>query len=55
MQALHHENLIKLISVRQNATFKSKEGLTSYCFAFVLEFAAGGELFDFVADTGKFS
>jgi serine/threonine protein kinase len=55
MEELHHENLIKLISVRQNALYTRKNGLSYRCFAIVLEYAAGGELFDFVAETGRFS
>lgn len=55
MEELHHENLIKLISVRQNALYTRKIGLSYRCFAIVLEYAAGGELFDFVAETGRFS
>lgn len=47
--------MIKLISIRQNAIFKSKQKIAINCFAIVLEYAGGGELFDFVADTGKFS
>ncbi len=55
MEELHHENLIKLISVRQNALYARKIGLSYRCFAIILEYAAGGELFDFVAETGRFS
>lgn len=55
MEELHHENLIRLISVRQNALYSRKEGLSYRCFAIILEYAAGGELFDFVAETGRFS
>ena len=55
MKVLDHENLVKLISVRENATYKTEDESTSNCFAIVLEFVGGGELFDFVAETGKFS
>ena len=55
MKALDHENLVKLISVRENAIYKEQNESTYNCFAIVLEYVGGGELFDFVADTGKFS
>ena len=47
--------MVKLVSVRDNATYKKKDESTYNCFAIVLEYVGGGELFDFVADTGKFS
>lgn len=55
MKALDHENLVKLVSVRENATYKKKDQSTYGCFAIVLEYVGGGELFDFIAETGKFS
>jgi len=55
MKQLDHENLVKLVSVRENATYKKKDETTYGCFAIILEYVGGGELFDFVADTGKFS
>lgn len=53
MQQLHHENLVRLISVRQNAVYRCGQ-LQNVCFAIVLEYAGGGELFDYVAETGRF-
>ncbi len=49
MKQLDHENLVKLLSVRENATYKAEDETTSNCFAIVLEFIGGGELFDFIA------
>jgi serine/threonine protein kinase len=49
MKQLEHENLVRLISVRENATYKNEDETTYNCFAIVLEFIGGGELFDFVA------
>jgi serine/threonine protein kinase len=54
MQQLHHENLVRLISVRQNAVYRCGQ-VQNVCFAIVLEYAGGGELFDYVAETGRFS
>ena len=55
MSKLHHENLVNLIDVRDSATYKKKTGETYQCFAIVLEYAGGGELFDFIALGGRFS
>lgn len=42
MKQLDHENLVKLISVRENATYKKQNETTYNCFAIVLEFVGGG-------------
>ena len=55
MKQLNHENLVKLVDVRENATYKKNDETSEQCFAIVLEYIGGGELFDFIADTGKFS
>jgi hypothetical protein len=47
--------LVKLLSVRENAIYKNEDETTYGCLAIVLEYVGGGELFDFVAETGKFS
>lgn len=47
--------MVRLISVRENATYKKKDETAYSCLAIVLEYVGGGELFDFVAETGKFS
>lgn len=49
MRELNHENLIRLICVKESATNKKPNQPASSCFAIVLEYAGGGELFDFVA------
>lgn len=55
MKALQHENLVRLYDVRENAIYRKKDDSTYECFAIVLEYVGGGELFDFVAETGRFS
>lgn len=55
MKELTHENLIKLIAVKESAVNKKPNQPAINCFAIVLEYAGGGELFDFVAESGKFS
>ena len=41
--------------MRPNSTYKKRNGDTFPCFAIILEYVGGGELFDFVALGGKFS
>lgn len=36
MKQLEHENLVRLLSVRENATYKAEDETTSACFAIVL-------------------
>ncbi len=36
MKVLDHENLVKLIDVRENATYKSRHENTYQCFAIIL-------------------
>lgn len=55
MKEFDHMNLIKLVSVLKDAIYKRSDGKSSKCYAIVLEYADGGELFDYIADTGKFS
>ena len=55
MKVLQHENLVRLVDVRENATYKRKDESTFQCFAIILEYIGGGELFDFIAETGRFS
>ena len=55
MNELKHENLVRLHGVRENATYKRRDESTYSCFAIILEYVGGGELFDFIAETGKFS
>ncbi len=55
MKILQHENLVRLYDVRQNATYKKGDETTYKCYVIILEYVGGGELFDFVAQTGRFS
>lgn len=55
MKEFDHMNLIKLVSVLKDASHKRSDGSTSKCYAIVLEYAEGGELFDYIAETGRFS
>lgn len=44
-----------MIDVRKNATYKKKDDSSYQCFATILEYMERGELFDFIAQTGKLS
>jgi hypothetical protein len=50
MRELAHENLLTLVTTKESAIVKrSGEPGGQTCCAIVVEYAAGGELFDFVA------
>lgn len=49
IKQLNHENIVKLVNVRENAVYKNKDETTYTCFAIILEYVGGGELFDFIA------
>lgn len=55
MKELHHPNLVNLIDVRENALYKKPDGSNYHCFAIIMEYVEGGELFDFIALGGRFS
>lgn len=42
MKVLQHENLVRLIYVRENATYKRRDETTYSCFAIILEYVGGG-------------
>lgn len=42
MKVLQHENLVRLIDVRENAVYKRKDETTYNCFAIILEYVGGG-------------
>lgn len=47
--------MVGLVDVRPDATYKKKDETSYKCFAIILEYVDGGELFDLIAETGKFS
>jgi len=47
--------LVNLIEVIENGTYTKKNGTTYEALCIVLEFCAGGELFEYVANSGRFS
>jgi serine/threonine protein kinase len=55
MKALSHPNIINLLDFCDNAEYKKANGAKASVFYLALELANGGELFDFIAQTGKFT
>ena len=54
MKKIDHVNVSKLISYKANAKYPEASGKFTPCIATALEFAAGGELFDYLMYTGHF-
>jgi len=50
-----HPNVIQLIGFYEEAEYPEADGTKRPCLVKVLEFAPGGELFDFLMFTGRFS
>ncbi|CAI2368000.1 unnamed protein product [Moneuplotes crassus] len=55
MKNLSHPNIINLIDFSDTEQYKQANGASEDVFYLALELANGGELFDFIAQTGKFS
>lgn len=55
MTQLDHPNIVKLHEVKEKGVYKTINGCESECFAIVLEYIEGGELFEYVARCGRFS
>lgn len=55
MKKLNHPNIVNLVDVKDSVDYIKKNGTSYKCMAIILEYAGGGELFEFVSQTGKFS
>lgn len=55
LRSLEHPNVVKLLDFDDNAVFARRSGSTVPVVYFALELANKGELFDFVAETGRFN
>jgi len=55
MKNLSHTNIVNLIEYSNEGVVKKMDGREEKVIYIVLELATGGELFDFVATTGRFS
>ena len=55
MSQLSHPNIVNLIEYSKDGVVEKSNGTKESVIYIVLELATGGELFDYVATTGKFS
>lgn len=55
MEGLSHVNILNMLEYSRDGVVKKSNGQTEKVIYIVLELAQGGELFDFVAQTGKYS
>lgn len=55
MKNLSHPNIVNLLDFNDTAEYCKPNGVKAAVFYLALELANGGELFDFIAQTGKFS
>lgn len=55
MKDLDHQSLVKLIDFNEDAKYVKPNGTQVDVFYLALELVSGGELFDFIAETGRFS
>lgn len=55
MQQLQHDNIINLIDFNDTCDFIKPNGVSTPVFYLALQLASGGELFDFIAQTGRFT
>jgi len=55
MKKVKHPNVIQLIEFHEDVEYPEANGSKKSCLVTVLEFAPGGELFDFLMFTGHFS
>lgn len=55
MKELSHPNLVRLVDFSDDAEYKRPNGSKLKVFYLALELVSGGELFDFIAETGRFT
>lgn len=55
MSKLSHDNIVNLLEYKEDAIVEKSNGAKEPVMYIALELATGGELFDYVATTGKFS
>lgn len=55
MQGLSHLNIVNLIEYSKDGVVEKSNGSKEAVIYIVIELARGGELFDYVATTGRFS
>lgn len=55
MKSLKHPNLVNMIEFMEKEEYFKSNGSSFQVMSVVLELATGGELFEYVANTGRFS
>ena len=55
MKELDHQNIVRLLDFNEDATYVKSNGTQLKVFYLALELVSGGEVFDFIAETGRFS
>lgn len=55
LSTLKHPNIVEFIDVQENVDYQKKSGESYKVNALVLELVSGGDLFEYVAHSGKFS
>jgi serine/threonine protein kinase len=55
MQELEHDNIVRLIHMNDNGVIQKSNGKEIQVLYLVLQLVTGGELFEYIATTGKFS
>jgi serine/threonine protein kinase len=55
MRNLNHKNLVRMLDFDAHGELKNPDGSTRNVFYMALELCSGGELFDFIAQTGRFT
>mmetsp|Transcript_29047 Transcript_29047/g.25689 ORF Transcript_29047/g.25689 Transcript_29047/m.25689 type:complete len:305 (+) Transcript_29047:3-917(+) len=55
MKELSHQNIIKVLDYSEEALYTLPDGRSMNVYYIALELAENGEIFDFIADTGRFS
>jgi serine/threonine protein kinase len=55
LSELKHPNIVNLVEFHESAEYVKKNGQSYKAVAIVMELVPGGELFEYVADSGRFS
>jgi serine/threonine protein kinase len=55
MSNLSHSNIVNLVEYNKDGVVEKSDGTKEPVIYITLELATGGELFDYVATTGRFS
>jgi serine/threonine protein kinase len=55
MNKLNHPNLVNLFGFKETIDYVKKDGKVNKVMAILMEYAGAGELFEYVANTGRFS